>query len=160
MPLELTGRIIEIQEPETGTTSAGKTWIKQLFVIHYGDEIERDTAFSVMGDARIAQLERCEIGDTVKVAFSANSSQGRSASTQGRWFTDLNAFRIENISYPNGHPQTANTTPAAHPVQQAAAPAAPKEEAAPAASAPKSKSSVEMPSEAFQAEDDDSGLPF
>ncbi len=68
MPLELTGRIIEIQEPETGTSAAGKNWIKQIFVIHYGDEIEKNTAFTVMRESAMAQL-RTEVAElSIQVA--------------------------------------------------------------------------------------------
>jgi len=151
MPLELTGRIIEIQEPETGTSAAGKHWIKQIFVIHYGDEIEKNTAFTVMRESAMAQLERCATGDSVKVSFSATSAQGRSSSTQGRWFTDLNAFRIENLTVVGGrNPNQVSHTEPSYPQSE---PPAPK-----ASSAEPKKSSAAQPSEAF--DDDDSGLPF
>ena len=99
----------------------------------------------------MAQLERCATGDSVKVSFSATSAQGRSSSTQGRWFTDLNAFRIENLTVVGGrNPNQVSHTEPSHPHSE---PPAPK-----ASSAEPKKSALAQPSEAF--DDDDSGLPF
>lgn len=116
MALELTGRIGSILEPETGESRAGQPWIKQTFSVVYGDEIEREAAFTLFGENKVGLLKSVQEGDSVRVSFSVQSRRGSSAATENKFFTDLNAWKIVNLS--SEHRQTYS--------QPAAQPAAPK----------------------------------
>ena len=64
--------------------------------------------FNVWGQDRVEELRKFNVGDQVKVSFSVSSRE-----FNGRWYTDLRAYRI---------------APAA---QQAAAPQAPSRQSVP-----------------------------
>lgn len=155
---ELKGHISHILDPETGEGRNG-TWIKQSFVISYGEEIEREAAFSLFGEKKVSLLEQVGEGDYVSVSFNVDSKPGRSESTAGKWFTELNAWKIEVISKthrPSAPAPAAKPAPASAPAATQTA-VAPAERPAPAAK-PKA-SAVSQPSATFETAEDDS-LPF
>ena len=152
---ELKGTVTHILEPETGEGKNG-TWIKQSFVISYGEEIEREACFSLFGEKKVGLLDQVGVGDYIGVNFNVDSKPGRSESTSGRWFTELNAWKLEVISKAHRPTQPSYSAPAPAPAPAAqAAPAAEK----PAAAKPKA-SAAAQPSEAFETAADDGDLPF
>lgn len=111
MSLELTGRVSAILEPETGESRSGQPWIKQSFVITYGDEIEREVAFQLFGEYKVRLLQNVKEGDTVSVGFSLSSKRGSSAATANRYFTEVNAYKLINLSAQN---RAANQNVSSH----------------------------------------------
>ena len=158
---ELKGTINHILDPESGESKAGHPWIKQSFVITYGEEIERDACFSLFGEKKVSLLDNAGVGDYVSVTFNPESRQGKSEASAGKWFTELNAWKLEVISKAHRPAQPSYSAPAPAPApapaSQTPAPAAAAEK--PAAAKPKA-SAAAQPSETFETAAEDDSLPF
>lgn len=143
MALQVKGTITHILPAESGETKSGSAWIKQQFVITYGDEFERNVAFTLFGENKVNMLFDKQIGDEVLVSFTIQSAPGRSENISNKWFSEINAYRVEATgvsyaqpnrpAYPQGQPpitprvqaqQAPAPAPAPAPAAAAAAPAA------------------------------------
>ncbi len=125
MALELEGKIITKLPVQSGTSSRGQ-WFKQEFVIEYQEgNYPTQVCMSVWGDDKVKDLEQFQAGETVKVSFNLSSRE-----YNGRWYSDIRAWRIERAgAAPQGQapaygaPGFAAPTGAGAP-QQPAAPSA------------------------------------
>lgn len=109
MAMELEGRIARKLGVQTGTSARG-AWAKQEFIFEYQEgNFPSQVCMNVWGDDKVKELEKYREGDKVKVSFNLSSRE-----YNGRWYTDVRAWRIE----------PANAAPAAAP-----APAAPVQSA-------------------------------
>lgn len=124
MALELEGRIIRKLNVQTGVSARGN-WSKQEFIVEYQEgSFPTQACFNVWGEDKVKDMERFQIGDQVKVSFNINSRE-----YNGRWYTDLRAWRIEAASgqaQPGYQAQSAapGAAPAGAPAQQAPMPSA------------------------------------
>ncbi|MBR4786694.1 MAG: DUF3127 domain-containing protein [Bacteroidales bacterium] len=98
MSLEITGKLIQKMQPVGGTSAKGNTWQKQEFVIETEDQYPRKICANLWGD-KIDQLNQYNIGDLVKVSFDLESRE-----FNGRWYTDVKAWKLER-------PQVGGTMP-------------------------------------------------
>ncbi len=122
MALELEGRIARKLNVQTGTSARG-TWSKQEFIFEYQEgSFPTQVCMNVWGDDKVKDLEKYQVGDKVKVSFNLSSRE-----YNGRWYTDVRAWRIE----PAGA-----SAPASYSAPAQAPYAAPVQSAAPAQSAP------------------------
>jgi hypothetical protein len=99
MALDITGKIIQIMNETSGQSKTGNAWVKQEFVIETYDKFPRKVMISVMGD-KVQELKRFKTGDEIKASLNLESREWN-----GRWFTDVRAWRIE------GNSQAASSTP-------------------------------------------------
>ena len=115
--MEIIGKLLQKLELQSGIGRTGNSWQKQEFVIETSEQYPKKICANLWGD-KLDMLDTVNIGDTVKLSFSIESRE-----YNGKWYTDIKAWKIE----------PATEVPA-QPAQQAAyqAPAAP---AAPAAGA-------------------------
>jgi len=90
--LEITGNIIKINEPVSGTSKAGNEWTKQTFVIETEGEYPKKIAFDCFGKT-VELLENSKVGDNVTISFNIESREH-----QERWYTNINAWRIVSNS--------------------------------------------------------------
>jgi hypothetical protein len=90
--LTVNGVVTVILKPESGTSKAGKEWNKQDFVIKTGDKYPVNNCFTLFGD-KTKLLSDIKLGDEVDVSFNMDSREW-----EGRWFTNVNAWKIELIS--------------------------------------------------------------
>ena len=72
-----------------GTSKAGNAWSKQEFVIESFDKFPKKIMISVMGD-KVAELKKFKAGDQIKASLNLESREWN-----GRWFTDVRAWKIE-----------------------------------------------------------------
>lgn len=86
--MEIIGRIITVLPVTSGVSSKGNAWQKGGFVIETIESYPKKICFGVFGEERIAKIP-C-IGDIVNVSFDIDSHE-----FEGRWYTSVNAFRIE-----------------------------------------------------------------
>ncbi len=91
MALEISGRVLQILQEQTGTGKNGP-WIKQEFVIETQEQFPRRICFSTWGD-KAAAVKNLKNGDMVNVSFNAESRE-----FNGRWYTDLRAWKIDQFS--------------------------------------------------------------
>ena len=90
MALEIEGRIAHKLNVQTGTSSRG-AWSKQEFVIEYQEgNFPTQLCMNVWGDDKVRDLEKYQVGDKVKISFNLSSRE-----FNGRWYTDVRAWRIE-----------------------------------------------------------------
>lgn len=90
MALELEGRIVRKLGVQTGTSARG-TWSKQEFVFEYQEgNFPTQVCMNVWGEDKVRDLDRYQVGDKVKIAFNLSSRE-----YNGRWYTDVRAWRIE-----------------------------------------------------------------
>lgn len=88
--LELSGKIIRKLLPQSGQSARGP-WFKQEFVIEFQDgNFPQQACFNVWGEDKVKELENFNLNDEVKVSFRPSSRE-----FNGRWYTDLRAWKIE-----------------------------------------------------------------
>jgi len=88
--MEIEGRIVRKLNVQTGTSARGG-WAKQEFIIEFQEgNFPAQACFNVWGEDKVKELERHQVGDTVKVSFNISSRE-----YNGRWYTDLRAWKID-----------------------------------------------------------------
>lgn len=106
--LEIEGRIKQKLSRQSGQSARG-AWEKQEFILEYQDgNYPADVMVTAFGSDKVADLDRYQVGDAVKVSFNL-----RAREYNGRWYNDVRLWKIA----PAGH--NAAQQP---PVQQAPAP--------------------------------------
>jgi hypothetical protein len=108
--LKIAGKIIQVLPLAQGMSKAtGKEWKKQDYVLETtNDNFPKKVAFGLFNE-RISQYN-INLGDIVTISFDVESRE-----FNGRWYTDLRVWRVE---------QGDTTTGAAAPAPQAAPAAA------------------------------------
>ena len=141
--MELEGKIARKLTVQTGTSARG-AWSKQEFVLEYQEgNFPTQVCMNVWGDDKVRELDKYQVGDKVKISFNLSSRE-----YNGRWYTDVRAWRIE----PAGAQQSAPAGGYAAPASSYSAPAG--TQAAPMPSAP-------LPTaDDMSSPLDDSDLPF
>lgn len=90
MALELEGRIVRKLNVQNGTSARG-AWYKQEFILEYQEgNYPTQVCMNVWGEDKVKDLERYQIGDKVKISFNLSSRE-----YNGRWYTDIRAWRME-----------------------------------------------------------------
>ncbi len=95
MSLAVKGKIDQILKPESGTSRAGKEWTKQEFVIETEDQYPKKVCFTLFGD-KVSLINGLAVGQEVEVSFNMESRE-----YNGRWFHNINAWKIESASNNN-----------------------------------------------------------
>ena len=118
MALELEGTIRQRMGVQSGTSARG-AWAKQEFVLEFPDgNFTSQACFTAFGQDKVNELAKYQDGDKVKVSFNL-----RSREYNGRWYNDLQVWRIA----PAG--QASPTAPAAAPAYEAPVYTAPMQQA-------------------------------
>lgn len=92
--MELIGKIIEQCPIQEGTSRSGNPWKKRMYVVETQENYPKKVAITVFGSDRVAAAEASvKLGDIVKVSFDLDSRE-----FNGRWYTDVQAWRIEQAS--------------------------------------------------------------
>ena len=95
MALELEGRIARKLPVQQGTSARG-AWAKQEFIFEYQEgNFPTSLCMNVWGADKVKELERFQVGDKVKVSLNLSSRE-----YNGRWYTDVRAWKIEPIGTP------------------------------------------------------------
>lgn len=106
MALEITGRLIQKLELQSGISKTGSNWQKQEFVIETVEQYPRKICANLWGD-KIDVLSNIAIGDTVVVSFNIESRE-----FNGKWYTDVKAWKIEKQGIQTEMPPSAPPQPA------------------------------------------------
>lgn len=85
--MELSGKITHVLEEKSGSSARGP-WRKQEYVIEIPGEYPKQVCFMVWGD-KIDQFG-IKQGDDMTVHFDLESRE-----YNGRWYTDVKAWRVE-----------------------------------------------------------------
>lgn len=122
MALELECNLVRKLEPVSGTSARGP-WSKQEFIVQYQDgNFPNQVVLNVWGEDKVRDLGQYQPGDRIKASLTPSSRE-----FNGRWYTDIRAWKIERVLAPAAG--TAAAAPAAP--ANAVAPTAPVAPAAP-----------------------------
>jgi hypothetical protein len=114
MALELEGTLRQKLGVQQGTSARGQ-WAKQEFVLEYPDgNYTSQAVFTAFGQDKVAELDKYQAGDRIKVSFNIKSRE-----YNGRWYTDLQIWRVA----PAGEAKPVAQAPAAPPAPAFEAPA-------------------------------------
>jgi hypothetical protein len=89
MALEITGKIVQVLDLQTGTSAKGE-WKKQDFILETEDQYPRKICIALWGD-RIGDIAGVQVGSEVVTASVALESR----EFNGKWYTDVRAWRIQ-----------------------------------------------------------------
>lgn len=89
--MEIQGKVFQILPEQGGTAASGNAWKKQEFVVETTEnpQYPRKVCFTLFGD-RMSSLQGIKPGDELKVSFDVESRE-----YNGRWFHNVNAWRVE-----------------------------------------------------------------
>lgn len=86
--MEIQGKLIKKLDRQTGQGKNG-TWVKQEFIIETLEQYPRKVCISLWGD-KAKDIETIQVGEQIKVSINIESRE-----FNGRWYTDVRAWRIE-----------------------------------------------------------------
>ena len=142
MALELEGTLRQKLGVQQGTSARGQ-WAKQEFILEFPDgNFTSQACFTAWGQDKVAELDKYQVGDRVKVSFNLKSRE-----YNGRWYNDLQIWRIS--------PADAAPAAASAPSYAPAPATAPSYGAAPVQDIP-APTLDDMPADSPEADD----LPF
>jgi hypothetical protein len=108
MALELVGKIVQMQDLQTGTSAKGD-WKKQEFILETEEQYPRKICISLWGD-RIADIAGVQLNkELITVSIAIESRE-----FNGRWYTDVRGWKIQRgqavpVSNVAGNTQTPTT---------------------------------------------------
>lgn len=89
--MEISGKVIACTEIESGTSKAGKDWQRCGFSVQYKDGNYDNTVYFTLSNKMVDHAPL--IGDSVTVSFTPKSRE-----YNGRWYTELNAWKVNQIA--------------------------------------------------------------
>ncbi len=88
--MDIVGKIIQVLPLQEGVSArTGNAWKIQSYVLETQDQYPRKVCFEVFGEDRIKN-NSCNVDDIVTVSFDIESRE-----VNGRWFTSIRAWRIQ-----------------------------------------------------------------
>ena len=115
MALELEGTLRQKLGVQSGTSARG-AWAKQEFILEFPDgNYTSQACFTAWGQEKVAELDKYQAGDKVKVSFNLKSRE-----YNGRWYNELQIWRIAPAAQAPAAPVAASAVPEA-PVYEAPA---------------------------------------
>ena len=112
--MEVVGKIIQVLPLQEGVGKNGNPWKLQGYVLETFDQYPRKVHFEVFGEDRIKN-NPCDIDQVVTVSFDIESRE-----FNGRWYTSIRAWKIQQGDMTQAAAVPGNAAPAA-----TAAPASP-----------------------------------
>lgn len=86
--MEISGKLIQKLDQQSGEGRNG-TWVKQEFILETHGQYPRKVCIALWGD-KVKEIENLSIGDSLKAMVNVESRE-----FNGRWYTDVKAWRIE-----------------------------------------------------------------
>lgn len=125
--MDITGKLIKKLQVQSGTSAKG-AWAKQDFVLEcQNGKYPNTICFNVWGQDKVNELAQFSINQTLQVSFDISSRE-----FNGRWYTDLRAWKITSTdtvnpapyqsSEPSGFAPAHKPAPSAQPAAQPAVP--------------------------------------
>lgn len=97
MDLKIQGRIIAVLPEVSGISKAGNQWKKQEYVLETFDQYPKKICFNAFGN-KVDEFAIQE-GETLTVSVDIESRE-----FNGRWYTDIRAWRVERGAEPSMNP--------------------------------------------------------
>ncbi len=99
MALSVKGKVNQILKAESGVSRAGNEWKKQEFILETDEQFPRKVCFTTFGD-KVDLLSGLKAGEEVEVSFNVESRE-----YNGRWFTNVNAWKIDKVQEDGNLPE-------------------------------------------------------
>jgi hypothetical protein len=99
--MEIIGKLILKMPMQSGISKTGNSWQKQEFVIETLEQFPRKVCAHLWGE-RTAILETLNIDDKVVMSFDLESRE-----FNGKWYTDVKAYKLESVTANPQAPQTS-----------------------------------------------------
>jgi len=130
--MDIVGKIIQVLPLQEGISKTGNPWKVQSYVLETQEQYPRKVCFEIFGEDRIKN-NPCNVDDIVTVSFDIESRE-----FNGRWYTSIRAWRVQQGNMLAQQPAPASAEVASAPMATpAAAPAqTPMSAPAPANTAP------------------------
>ena len=93
--LAIKGKVFKLLPETSGTSAAGKAWVKQDFVIETEDQYPKKVCFTAFGEKIVPVVKTLIVGQEVEVSFNAESRE-----YSEKFYTQLNCWKISKN--PNG----------------------------------------------------------
>jgi hypothetical protein len=90
--MEITGKIIAVLPEQGGVSKIGNEWKKQEYVLETYDQYPKKVCFQLFGNDKIEQAA-IQTGEDITVYFDIESRE-----YNGRWFTNINAWKVERTT--------------------------------------------------------------
>ena len=87
--MELTGTVVSVLPEVGGTSKTGNPWRKQEFILEIPSQFPKKVCISLWGD-RVEVLKSFNMGDAVTASVDVESRE-----FNGRWFTEVRAWKVE-----------------------------------------------------------------
>lgn len=101
--MEITGKVLSILEPQRFTSKKdGSEIVKNFFVLETQGQYPKKIAFSVLGEDKFKQMGLV-VGGVYNVSFDVESREW-----QGKWFSDVSAWRAIRTDGQQPQANTAN----------------------------------------------------
>jgi hypothetical protein len=101
--MEISGKIIQALEEQSGNGRNG-TWRKRDYILETGGQYPKKVCLTVWGD-KIDQFN-IQQGQELTASIEVESRE-----FNGRWYTDVKIWRVNNASTPNPAPAPKNEMP-------------------------------------------------
>jgi hypothetical protein len=105
--MDITGRIIAVLPAQGGISRNGNEWKKQEYVLETHEQYPKKVCFQIFGSDRIEQAA-IRKDEELTVFFDIESRE-----YQGRWFTNINAWKVERSGADVPPPAPTYTAPSA-----------------------------------------------
>ncbi len=93
--MDIVGKIIQVLPLQKGISkTSGKEWQVQSYVLETQEQYPRKVCFELFGEDRI-KANPCSLDDIVTVSFDIESRE-----FNGRWFTSIRAWRVQQGATP------------------------------------------------------------
>lgn len=106
--MELTGKIIQILPKQSGDSRNGGTWEKQEYIIETQTQYPKKVCFNLWGD-KISQFNIQE-GEFISIGIDLESRE-----YNGRWYTDVRAWKVDRPGASTGAPSASPAPTASDP---------------------------------------------
>lgn len=93
--MEFVGVVYRVLPVQSGTSARGQ-WQKQEVVFEMPDEFSRKVCVTFFGD-RVSDAASLQVGEKVNVSVNIESRE-----YNGRWYTDVRAWRIQKVQPETG----------------------------------------------------------
>lgn len=101
--MDISGKILQFLPVQTGQGKNG-TWKKQEFILETGDTYPKKVCIAVWGDK--IDIGSFKPGETIDVSFDVESRE-----FNGRWYTDVKAWKVTSGKQKEGGKATAAAGP-------------------------------------------------
>lgn len=105
--MEISGRIIQVLPLQSGTSKAGNQWKKQEYVLETHDNYPKKVKFDFFGDK--ADQYPLAVGEDVTISYDLESRE-----FNGRWYTDVRAWKADKVTATATSPTQGVTEPASN----------------------------------------------